>query len=285
MHGDDLDLGMPLALEAGALRARGPRAAAGIGARCGERTGRRRTGGWITLVGPGRDLRPDVLRRRRARSLFGGSFVQDGLALFAKRLFLASAALSVLGSLALRQRHLRPPAARSITSRCSSRCSGMCVLASARELILLFVAFELMSIPLFLLTGFLKRDAVAPEAALKFFLVGTVSSAVIVYGMSFIYGATGSTTLDAIPAAHGRRRPAADARHGAAARGARLQDRGVPVPHVGAGHLRGGEHAVRRVAVGGAEGGRLRRHHPPLRRGRRSVVAGLDARRRRCWRA
>ena len=45
-----------------------------------------------------------------------------------------------------------------------------------------------MSIPLFLLTGFLKRDAVAPEAALKFFLVGTASSAVIVYGMSFIYG-------------------------------------------------------------------------------------------------
>ena len=110
----------------------------------------------------------------------------------------------------------------------------MCVLASARELILLFVAFELMSIPLFLLTGFLKRDAVASEAALKFFLVGTASSAVIVYGMSFIYGVTGSTTLDAIPVGDGQRRSAADARHGAAARRPRLQDRGVPVPHVGA---------------------------------------------------
>jgi len=65
----------------------------------------------------------------------------------------------------------------------------------------LFVAFELMSIPLFLLTGFLKRSPVAPEAALKFFLVGTASSAVIVYGMSFVYGATGSTALEAIPAA------------------------------------------------------------------------------------
>jgi NADH-quinone oxidoreductase subunit N len=75
------------------------------------------------------------------------------------------------------------------------------VLASARELILLFVAFELMSIPLFMLTGFFKRDSVAPEAALKFFLVGTASSAVIVYGMSFIYGVTGSTTFDAIPPA------------------------------------------------------------------------------------
>ena len=71
----------------------------------------------------------------------------------------------------------------------------MMVLASARELVLFFVAFELMSIPLFVLTGFLKRDAVAPEAALKFFLVGTASAAVIVYGMSFVYGVTGSTAL------------------------------------------------------------------------------------------
>ena len=78
---------------------------------------------------------------------------------------------------------------------------GMSVLASARELVLLFVAFELMSLPLFLLTGFLKRDAVASEAALKFFLVGTASSAVIVYGMSFVYGVAGSTSFDAIPAA------------------------------------------------------------------------------------
>ena len=78
---------------------------------------------------------------------------------------------------------------------------GMMVVASARELVLFFVAFELMSIPLFVLTGFLKRDAVAPEAALKFFLVGTASAAVIVYGMSFVYGVTGSTGFAAIPTA------------------------------------------------------------------------------------
>ena len=61
--------------------------------------------------------------------------------------------------------------------------TNMLVLASARELILLFVAFELMSIPLYVLTGFVKREDAAPEAALKFFLVGTASSAIIVYGM------------------------------------------------------------------------------------------------------
>src|SRR5438477_268422 len=61
--------------------------------------------------------------------------------------------------------------------------------------------FELMSIPLYVLTGFVKRQDAAPEAALKFFLVGTASSAVIVYGISFIIGVTGSTDLAAIPTA------------------------------------------------------------------------------------
>ena len=78
---------------------------------------------------------------------------------------------------------------------------GMLVLASARDLVLLFVAFELMSIPLYFLTGFQKRDDGAPEGALKFFLVGSVSSAILLYGLSFVYGATGTTTMCAIPAA------------------------------------------------------------------------------------
>ena len=134
------------------------------------------------------------------RELFGGSFVQDGLALFAKRLFLGSAALSVLGSLTLRQ---GPFSRRSAEYHFALLVSlvGMLVLASSRDLVLLFVAFELMSIPLYLLTGFRKKERQAPEAALKFFLVGTASAAVIVYGMSFIYGATGSTALAAIPGA------------------------------------------------------------------------------------
>jgi NADH-quinone oxidoreductase subunit N len=58
-----------------------------------------------------------------------------------------------------------------------------------------------MSVPLYVLTGFVKRDELAVEAALKFFLVGSVSSAVLAYGLSFLYGATGSTALpDAVRA-------------------------------------------------------------------------------------
>src|SRR3989442_1727809 len=122
------------------------------------------------------------------------------LAICAKKLFLASAALGVLASLALRQSSFNRRAAEYHFVLLAS-VLGMLVLASARELILLFVSFELMSIPLYVLTGFVKREDAAPEAALKFFLVGTASSAVIVYGMSFIFGVTGSTELSAIPGA------------------------------------------------------------------------------------
>src|SRR5688572_21211450 len=160
--------------------------------------GPRRAVGWITFAGVvaifGFTFFVDE------GSLLGGTFVLDGLAMFAKRLFLAAAALSILGSLTQRQAAFDRRAAEYHFALLVSLI-GMFVVASARELVTLFVAFELMSIPLFLLTGFLKRDPVAPEAALKFFLVGTASAAVIVYGMSFVYGVTGSTMLDSIPAA------------------------------------------------------------------------------------
>ena len=155
--------------------------------------------GWVTLAGLVAIFGLTFLATEGA-SLLRGSFVQDSLAIFAKRLFIASAALSVLGSLTMRHDGFTRRAAEYHFALVASLL-GMSVLASARELVLLFVGFELMSIPLFVLTGFLKRDAVAPEAALKFFLVGTASSAVIVYGMSFVYGISGSTALDAIPAA------------------------------------------------------------------------------------
>ena len=132
--------------------------------------------------------------------VFNDIYEQDALALFVKRLFIGSAAISLLGSMTLGHRAFRDRSAEYHFALIAS-VLGMSVLVSARELILLFVGFELMSIPLFLLTGFIKRDPVAPEAALKFFLVGTASSAIIVYGISFVYGITGSTMIDAMPQA------------------------------------------------------------------------------------
>jgi NADH-quinone oxidoreductase subunit N len=172
-----------------------------------ESSGPARNGpaGWITLIGLLAIFGLTFLVPEGA-SLLRESFVADGLALFAKRLFVASAALSVLGSLTLRQGTFSRRSAEYHFALVVSAL-GMSILASARELVLLFVGFELMSIPLFLLTGFLKRDAVAPEAALKFFLVGTTSSAIIVYGMSFVYGVTGTTSLAAIPPAMAEGQP------------------------------------------------------------------------------
>ena len=132
--------------------------------------------------------------------LQAGMFVQDGLAVFAKRVFLVATFIGLLGGMSL------PGAAFARRSGeyhllILSSLLGMLVLASARDLILLFVAFELMSIPLYVLAGFVKRDGAAVEASLKFFLVGSVSSALMAYGLSFVYGAAGTTALSGIAAA------------------------------------------------------------------------------------
>jgi NADH-quinone oxidoreductase subunit N len=132
--------------------------------------------------------------------LFGGTFVQDELAIFAKRLFLLATILGVLASLSLRA----PTFARRATEYYVAMLAsllGMLVLASARELVLLFVAFELMSIPLYVISGFRKREEESIEAALKFFLIGTVSSAFIVYGLSFVYGISRTTDMAGVAAA------------------------------------------------------------------------------------
>ncbi len=152
--------------------------------------------GWLTLVGLVGVFGLTFLAEE-GRTLFSLSFVQDSLALFSKRLFIAATIISLLGSLTLRHTTFIRRSAEYHFAVLSSLI-GMMVLASARDLVLVFVAFELMSIPLYVLTGFLKRDSTTSEAALKFFLVGTVSSAVIAYGMSFIYGVTGSTALEAL---------------------------------------------------------------------------------------
>jgi NADH-quinone oxidoreductase subunit N len=153
--------------------------------------------GWITFLGLLGVLGLTGVADE-GQSLFSGAFVQDGLALFAKRLVLAAAAVSVLASLTIGHANFTRRAGEYHFTLLLSLV-GMMVLVSARELVLLFVAFELMSIPLYVLTGFMKRDAAPPEAALKFFLVGTVSAAVILYGMSFVYGVTGTTLLAAVP--------------------------------------------------------------------------------------
>jgi NADH-quinone oxidoreductase subunit N len=72
---------------------------------------------------------------------------------------------------------------------------GMMIMASARDLITIFVALETISIPTFVLAGWRKHDVKSNEAAIKYYLIGVLSSAVMLYGMSLVFGLTGSTLL------------------------------------------------------------------------------------------
>ena len=182
-------LGSPLVLEAGLVLLIAVVFFAGLLSR---REDKRRVGviaavGLVVLFGV-------AWRTEPGGELLQGTFVQDELALFAKRLFLLATIIGLLGSLSLRAVTFARRATEYYLAILASLL-GMLVLASARDLVLLFVAFELMSIPLYYLAGFLKRDAEAVEAALKFFLIGTVSSAVLVYGLSFVYGISGTTDV------------------------------------------------------------------------------------------
>ncbi len=72
---------------------------------------------------------------------------------------------------------------------------GMVLVAYATDLVMLFIAWELMSIPTYILVGFLKKDPISNEAAIKYFLFGALASAIIIYGISLAYGITGSTNI------------------------------------------------------------------------------------------
>src|SRR5262249_2955738 len=72
---------------------------------------------------------------------------------------------------------------------------GMVVMASARDLITIFVALELLSIPAYMLAGWRKRDVKSNEASLKYYLLGVLSSAGMLYGMSLLFGLNGATLL------------------------------------------------------------------------------------------
>ena len=72
---------------------------------------------------------------------------------------------------------------------------GMVLIAFSTDLVMLFIGWELMSIPTYILAGFNKKNPISNEAAIKYFLFGALSSAIIIYGMSLVYGITGSTNI------------------------------------------------------------------------------------------
>ena len=83
--------------------------------------------------------------------------------------------------------------------------AGMVVMTTANDLIVVFVALEALSIPLYVLVAFDRRRLASQEAGIKYFVLGSFASAVFLYGVALVYGATGSTSLTGIAAVPPRR--------------------------------------------------------------------------------
>jgi NADH-quinone oxidoreductase subunit N len=130
------------------------------------------------------------------RSMFSGAYVVDDFALVLKALFLVSGYVVLLIS----ADHIEEGDywKGEYTFLLLSSLLGMVVMCSSRDLLTIFVALELLSIPAYMLAGWRKRDLRSNEAALKYYLLGVLSSAVMLYGMSLVFGATGTTVLEDI---------------------------------------------------------------------------------------
>jgi NADH:ubiquinone oxidoreductase subunit 2 (subunit N) len=162
----------------------------------------------------------------------------------------ARAALAILISIGYLDRHGGSTGASSTCWSCSPR--GDDAAGGSRDLILLFLALELMSVAIYVLVGFDRGPAVV-GGALKYFLLGAFASGFLLYGIALIFGSTGTTNLgtDRRCWAGVAAEPDVPDRDRAAAGRARLQGGGDPVPRLDAGRLR------RRADAGdGADGDR-----------------------------
>ena len=141
------------------------------------------------------------------RLMFGGAYAVDNFSLVLKALFLLSGYVVVL----LSTNYIAEGdyAEGEYYFLLLSSLLGMTIMASSRDLISIFVALELLSIPAYLLAGWRKRDLHGNEAGAKYYLMGVFASAVMLYGMSLLYGLAGSTKLSDIAAwvGHGDTRP------------------------------------------------------------------------------
>lgn len=135
-------------------------------------------------------------------SAFAGSVALDEFAIFFKVVLIAGAMLSVLA--AHHFLHYERAPATEFFALIIFATVGMMLMASATDLILLFVALETFSLALYILAAFRRSRLDSQESALKYFLTGSFASAFFLYGTALAYGAVGSTRLSAISAAVSR---------------------------------------------------------------------------------
>lgn len=153
--------------------------------------------GWVAVLaalGLGVALAAALALSTRAYSAFSGMVVVDGFAVFLEVLLAASGIVALalahdyLQRLGLAQRG-------EYSVLLLFAVAGMMLIAQAADFIIVFLALELLSIPLYVLAGMARRRADSEEAALKYFLLGAFAAGFLVYGVALIYGATATTSF------------------------------------------------------------------------------------------
>jgi len=131
-----------------------------------------------------------------AGSYFYGMFYHDGFTAIMSAIFVSCGALTLMMS---------PPYLREhgadrgeFYALVLMSITGMMLMAAAGDLIVLFVGLEVMSVAIYVLAGFFRRDARSAEGAAKYFFLGAFASAIFLYGAALVYGATGATSLESI---------------------------------------------------------------------------------------
>ena len=147
----------------------------------------------FTLLGAFIPVLTVALDTDGARSLFDGRYVVDDFSLVLKALFLLAGYVVVL----LSADHIREGNyyQGEYWFLLLSSILGMVMMASSRDLVSIFVSLEFLSIPAYMLAAWRKRDPKSNEAGIKYYLLGVFASAVMLYGMSLLYGIADSTKL------------------------------------------------------------------------------------------
>lgn len=134
-----------------------------------------------------------------ARSMFDGSYVVDDFALVLKGLFIVAGYIVLLMSVSYIESDRYYQGEYYFLLLASIL--GSLVMASSRDLIVLFIGLELTTGPLFMLAGWRKGDMKSNEASVKYFILGVLSTAILLWGMSMLFGLTGAVQFDEIAAA------------------------------------------------------------------------------------
>jgi NADH-quinone oxidoreductase subunit N len=153
----------------------------------------------LAAVGLVAALIPTTMHFGEESEVFYGMVVEDGFSSFLEILFLIVGLVGI--ALAYDYLNRRDIQRGEYYSLLLFSVSGMILMALAGDLIVIFLAIELLSIPLYVLSGFARPEEESEEAAMKYFLLGAFASSFVVYGIALVYGATQSTHLADVVAA------------------------------------------------------------------------------------